>query len=208
MACCHFFGILACLLIGPTAMAQEAADARYPKIRSTAAGTVVVHTPQITKWTKFRELEGWLALEVAPTGSEQPAVGAVGFSASSDVDLEFRTVKLTDIRITKLVFPEATNPDQLAELVRSVVSTEAKTVPLDVILRGLPDEMMSKLRVKLRLEPPSILVATRPSALMLLDGKPVLQKIQDSALSYVANTDWHLCFNHNNNRWYVLNEQT
>jgi len=194
------------LLSGAIA-AKEVGDGQYPKIRTTAAGTVVIHTPQITKWTKFRELEGWLALEVSRAGAEQPLVGSVGFSALSDVDLQHRTVDLTEIRVTQVVFPEATDPQRLDDLVRSMVTSEARTVPLDVILHGLPKELMSDTRVKLRLEPPAIHMVTDPTVLLLLDGEPILEDIEGTSLAQVANTSAHLFFDHDGKRWYALNEQ-
>ena len=184
---------------------RPADDASYPKTLQTEAGIVVLHTPQITQWRRFRELEGWLALEVTPAGSQDPAIGAVSFAAHSTVDLERRTVTLNEIRIVDLVFPGSTQREQLVAITRAALSTRPKTVPLDVVLRGLPDEMVARIRDRFSNKPPAIHVATAPAVLMLIDGEPVLQAIDGTALAYVANTDWHLFFHRKKKRWYVLN---
>jgi hypothetical protein len=192
----------------PAPSPNDVDNASYPKTLQTAQGSVVVHTPQITQWRQFRELEGWLALEVTPVGSKNPAIGAVSFAAHSRVDLVRRTVQLSEIRVVELVFPDAAQQEQLAGIARAALSTKPKTVPLDVILRGLPDEMVAQIRERVSVTPPRIHVATSPTALMLIRGDPALQPIDGTELAFVANTDWHLFYHHKKKRWYVLNGQS
>ena len=57
-------------------------------------------------------------------------------------------------------------------------------------------------------EPPRIVVATKPSRLMLIDGPPALVEIPATSLSFVVNTDWTVFLDRRNQAWYVLDGES
>ena len=57
-------------------------------------------------------------------------------------------------------------------------------------------------------EPPRIVVATKPSRLMLIDGPPALVEIPATNLSFVVNTDWTVVLDRRSQAWFVLDGES
>ena len=58
----------------------------------------------------------------------------------------------------------------------------------------------------LNFDPPRIVVANRPTHLMLIDGPPARVPISGTGLEFVVNTDWTVFYSDERKAWYVLED--
>ena len=87
----------------------------FPRTLTNAAGTVVLHTPQIDTWTDYARIEGRLAVAVTPAEEESPVYGVAEFTADTDPNLELRVVAVenTEITVTSFPVPDVNRREQL-----------------------------------------------------------------------------------------------
>ena len=85
-------------------------------------------------------------------------------------------------------------------------------VPLDVLLRLLPDDFeipgQTVNAPVLNFDPPAIVVSEKPIKLLSIDKEPVKASIEGTDLEYVVNTNWNVFYYRPDEQWYVLNENT
>jgi len=105
-------------------------------------------------------------------------------------DKEKRTVRYTDIRVTKSRFPGST-PETEAKLA-SIIEKEAPKWDMDESL----DRLTASLQVvqkekayteKFNTNPPKIYVEKVPALLITIDGEPVLRKIEGTSIQMIIN---------------------
>jgi hypothetical protein len=58
----------------------------------------------------------------------------------------------------------------------------------------------------LNFNPPRIVVAEKPTRLMLIDGPPVRVSVESTRLEFVVNTDWTIFHDLDSRAWYVLDD--
>ena len=74
----------------------------WPREYSNEAGAkLVMYQPQVTNWEEAKHLEARLAIAFSAPGAETPSLGTFEVEAATQVDLETRLVKLTEITWSK-----------------------------------------------------------------------------------------------------------
>lgn len=167
---------------------------------------IVVYQPQIDKW-KDNRLEARAAVTASRPDSTQETFGIVTLSARTEVDKETRMVWLEDLKVTSAGFPGA-KPEQgdLAEAIRNSLPNWPKTVSLDHLLadlaiNGAQAEAQS---MPLKTDPPKIIFSQVPSALIVIDGEPVMKSVESSTrYTRVINTPALLLFDTSGPRYYL-----
>ena len=180
----------------------------YPRIIATDDGTVTVHHPQIETWEGFETMTGWIVIEVQRTGEERSWLGTYLVQGETDIDFEERLVVIHDITVKESKFPSGEPPEAALAMVYNAVSSRARTIPLDVFLRVLPEDFelpQQGMAPALKADPPAIFSSADPAELMIINGEPVLAAIEDTKLQFVVNTNWDLFYHTGKKRWYVLN---
>ncbi len=189
----------------PAKQAQvEHDEALFPRHLAGEAGTVIVHAPQIDRWPDHRKMEARVALEVTPQG--QPTLfGTAHLTASTEADLESRTVTLSNVTAERFVFTAGSSAaqEQAGALVRSLMQKQPQKVPLDLFLNYLQGEAKQH-AAALNMQPPPIFVAYGPAILVITNGKPVWAPIKESSLEFAVNTNWDLF--QAGTRWYLRNQ--
>jgi len=184
----------------------------YPRIEHFEQGSVQVDFPTLESWPGFRFLKAWLPVEVSLKGDNKPRVGSVYVQALTNINFEQRTVSISDLKVLKIRFSDADKSDTLTQLVSMAFQGRERTVPLDVLLRLLPEnfEIPGKAGVgsPLSFDPPVILVSETPLQLLSIDKEPVKAAIEGTELEYVVNTNWNVFYSAQDGRWYVLNDKT
>lgn len=182
----------------------------YPRIEHFEQGSVQVDFPTLESWPDFRILKAWLPVEIKLNEDSTPQVGSVYVQAKTDIDFNQRTVKISEARLLKIKFPGEDESGDLGRLVTRAFHERERTVPLDVLLRLLPEDFkipgQSSEAPKLNLEPPVILVSESPLQLLSIDKEPVRAPIVGTGLEYVVNTSWNVFYHARTGRWYVLND--
>lgn len=211
VACLSAFAILMSGL--PFAVAQEdevvdAADTvdpvSFPRTVESDAGVVVVHTPQIDSWQDFASIEARVAVEVTPTGEDDPVFGVAEFTAATDPNLELRVVAVENVTITVTSFPvpDEARRDQLDEIVRGAVQSKTHYIPIDVLLSYVAPDASVPEHEGLSFESPPIFYSSTPAVIVITDGEPLLAPIADTRLQYAVNTNWDL-FRYRDREWYL-----
>jgi len=184
----------------------------YPRVERFEEGTVRVDFPSLESWLDFRILRAWLPVEVTPEGAGKAEVGSAYVQARTRIDFDQRTVAITGLEVLSTEFPDDTSSATRDQLVSMAFKGRESIVPLDVLLRLLPDDFEiphhEADKVGLNFSPPTIVVSEKPLKLLSIDKKPVRAPIKGTQLEYVVNTDWDVFFYPPDGRWYVLNDTT
>ena len=219
--CVSFFGynaamnllIIASALWLPAialAQAQTSEDAwtsaRYPREVTTPAGTITIHVPQVDEWPDYDNIAGSAAIEAATNNMDKPALGTIHFEADTFSDLDERTVTLYNTKITQVRFQQTSDEQtvELEKLIRDGVAQTQQSMPLDVILQYLADDVIPTGSSGFSMAPPKIYFSTGDSRLLILDGAPILVPIENTKLKFVANTNWDLFYDSTETTWFLL----
>ena len=165
-------------------------DAWYPRTITGKNGTIVVQAPQIDTWVGFETLEAWVAFEIKRTDSATSYVGSVRFEATTDTDIAAREVLLHDFEILELSIKGLEEDSPEYRIAREGISALSRTIPLDLVLEYLPQDMPIGDDGDLNPEPPMIFVAERPAVLLSVAGEPIFVPVVTGDLQFVLNTNW------------------
>ena len=185
--------IMTTVTVGTTSFATEP---EWPLELDGPKGSVVIYQPQ-PELFEDNHLTARAAVAVYPEGSIDPVFGAVWFDAKLVSDRDERTLSIEEIDIPQVRFPGAT-PEQEAGLIKFLKEnfpTKGMTISQDRLMATLQViETEKKAAEDLENAPPIIIVTTKPSVLVVLDGKPELQALKDSKIMRVVNTPFIILF--------------
>ena len=121
----------------------------------------------------------------------EPIFGAAWIEARTTIDRDARVVSFSDIKVTRVRFPEAT-PDQeklLAAIIEDAAPKWDNTLDYDRYVASVAALGKSRGSVeKFRNDPPQILIEKTPAMLLLYDGEPRSLDIQGTKLKRIVNT--------------------
>ena len=183
----------------------------YPRIIETPDASITINMPDINSWENYEILTAWVAIEVKPMNSEDTWIGSIKFKAKSDIDFNERVVVLYDLEVIDQKFHDNIEPPRnIKEIARTAISLKPRSVPLDFLLRALPEDFKgTPLRpgpdTIIKSDPPQIYVSTKPAALMIINGEVLKAPIKDAELEFVVNTNWDLFYHKSNKSYYLLN---
>jgi hypothetical protein len=204
----RFTVLLTLVALAAAAPADSLADTAYPRQFESAAGAVTIEAPVIRDWTRFRVLSGFLPFRAMPSGGSATVSGQAHFETGTVIDFERRQVELVDTRIVSLETESGASPAGLEPLLVEAISAGGNRVSLDRVLQALPEDFEipaeAGVRQQLNFNPPRIVVSSRPTQLMLIDGPPSYVPIPSTGLEFVVNTDWDIFRSREENAWYLL----
>jgi hypothetical protein len=196
-------------LAAPAAFAETpAGSGALPWPRQIASGseTLTVYSPQIEKWDGI-QMEARAAVAVAHQASPQEDFGVIWLTAKTDVDRGSRIVALKDIQIARVSFPGTPEKaDLYTQILKSKIPREILTLSLDRFQANLAlTKAQSKPQApqQVKNDPPRVFFSTRLAMLVLVDGDPVLRKIDGSDLLRVINTWALILFDSAAGRYYL-----
>ncbi|HOD66099.1 MAG TPA: hypothetical protein PKM94_05340 [candidate division Zixibacteria bacterium] len=202
MRSCKLAGaaLLLAVLAWPLA-AQDAppVDGGWPRTFTTASdGEMTLFAPQVAAWENQERLVAFCAVSYLPAGATERRLGTIKIHAATEVSLEERLVRMTNLQIVESNFPGLPK-DQvrglLAELMASYADT-ARVIALDRLLAAIDKSQLGPGNLDgVKAEPPPLYVSTRPAVLVIFDGAPVWSPIKDNDLKFAVNTNWD-CFAH------------
>jgi hypothetical protein len=187
--------LLAALLVPSFARAQEE-DFGWPRQIVLSEGTITIYQPQ-PEDLKGNILTGRAATSFQKTGNSDPVFGVFWFEGRLDVDRDARTAVVSDVKIPRVRFPEATREQELVYIgvVEHVLPKWKQPISLDRLIASLAAvKEEKKSAVGLKNDPPKILLAESPSLLIVYDGEPALRNIPDSKLKRVVNTPFPVIY--------------
>ncbi len=182
-----FFTILALAL--PIAAEDEIQG--WPRVLEGKDFTITMYQPQLDTW-RDDDCEARAAVSIK-NGDKAPVFGAVWINARFEVDLDTRLVHFSEIVVPTVAFPESSEGEQkaLAAYLEREIPKWDMSFSLDRILPMLETaETNQTAAVQLKNTPPEIIVKHEPAVLVIIDGEPKLQDIEDSKLKRVVNTPY------------------
>jgi hypothetical protein len=195
-------GSILTLMFATIGLAQ---DPGWPRQKKSPAGRLVYYQPQVDEWRNHKELTFRMAFSLTPTGGKQ-AVGVVNIHADTDVNVDARTVLLSNPTITDTHFPslDAPTADRMDQLVRTFLPPNSSVViSLDRLVASL-EKTQSAPTVTVRNDPPAIFVSNKPAMLVQVDGEPVLADLKDTKMQFIVNTNWPIFFDKSQSRYYLF----
>ncbi|MBN1142295.1 MAG: hypothetical protein JXB25_10970 [Deltaproteobacteria bacterium] len=161
----------------------------WPRQFLAEKGKILVFQPQLESLAGNR-LKGRAAISFTPAGGE-PVFGAFWFEALLQTDRDSRTYRLESVKIPTVRFLEldAKKAQETARFLEKEIPKRGIHGSLDELVPAL--ELAKKERSaddEIKAEPPKILLRTRPSVLVLFDGKPAVRPAAGSDLRRAMNT--------------------
>ena len=180
----------ACLVALPLLPRDAAAqDSPWPYEIPTASGYVItLYQPQ-PEVLNDNLLTGRAAMSITPPNGA-PIFGALWFSARISADADTREAMLSEIRVTRVRWPDAT-AEQQGQFTVIVEGAFPEGLPIDMdrLSASLATaEREQQSLTDLKNDPPRIVVTDELSVLLLYDGAPQSRPIPDTDLEQVLNT--------------------
>ena len=162
----------------------------WPRTMRTAAATYSVYPPQLDSWDGYR-IAFHAAASVQAKGENEPSMfGVLEFEAATLTDKMARVVELQGLRIVKVTFPSA--PEREPELQRDFQSL---VPPKPVVALDRLEAQLAILGAEkkgqaqpVRNDPPRIVFAETPAALVYIDGEPAWRPVEKTSLERIINT--------------------
>jgi len=174
--------------------APQEAELDWPRSIETPEGTVVLYQPQPESFEGDRTTARF-ALSVGPTGSDERIFGVAWVEARVDTDRDARTVRIVDLEVTRVGFPDSTDDQEarLSALLEEEIPSWDIEFSLDRLLASLEALEPSRAAAEdLSSTPPIIMFSTEPKILVTIDGEPILQPVDGASLMRVVNTPFTL----------------
>ena len=188
--------LLVVLSMGPTSSATARADevpvpaGTFPKKRSVDGYAFLIHAPQIRSWPAFERFTASMAFALSAPGATQPAYGTATVTGGTVVDMTTRivTVQAPEVQSVKFMDPV---PAEYEGVVKRVVTRDVLEVPVDLFVSHLADDVLAgDLPAGFNTAPPPIIVRSKPTLLLFVNGKPVPAPVAESGLEVIVNANW------------------
>ena len=170
-------GFILLILCAITAHAEEFS---WPQQLTTDSGAeAIIYQPQIEAFSG-NSIEGRAAVSVKSDATNGvPVFGAIWFRAKIDTDRDARTALIRDMEVSDVRFADATDEQkqQLASYIENSIESSTFTFSVDQMLTDLQEGPAGSAEANFKHEAPEIVLSTEPALLVLIDGKPKLEKI-------------------------------
>src|SRR5262245_54982712 len=188
--------------------ALKGQDPGWPRQIAKNGVTLVYYQPQIDEWKNYTELLCRVAFSIRPP-SGQETLGVASLKAGTLVDKETRTAYIRDIQVTSVRFPslDAESAGHMEQIFRQLVPSGGEPISVDRLLADLEKGKTEASAVAVKTDPPKIFYSAKPAILLMVDGKPVLTKIEKTDLEYVVNTNWNLIFDKDKKTYYLAHQK-
>jgi hypothetical protein len=174
----------------------------WPRQMDGDGGEIVLYQPQIESYSG-NVLSARAAVSLKPAGSDDVVFGAIWFEARMSTDLDNRTIWCENLKVTAAKFPtvEESRVQNVTRYLEQEIPRWEMVMDLDRFLAGVEDVSDADASVPLNMDPPEIIIASRPTVLVLIDGDPILADMEGFNLQYVANTPYFIA--KDGNRYYL-----
>jgi hypothetical protein len=194
---------------------QQVTANNWPREIESNEGIITIYQPEIESLNNNR-MESRSAVSVTTKDNPAPVFGAMWFDCRISTDLDERTVALLDLKVVAENFPDVEEPR--IEAIKSFVEKEVPkwemVMSLDEVLTSMDqDDPRSGESEDFNNEAPEIIFKTAPTALVLIDGDPIFERINKTNYDNVVNTPFFIVkdsktdkfFLKGGNSWYISN---
>jgi hypothetical protein len=179
----------------------------WPREFTSSQGKVVLYQPQPQKLEGNRVM-GVMAFSLVATGQKEPKFGAMNFDARLNIDRDTRTYALESLAIPNLKF-SGDNKDIDTAKIKAAIIKDLEgwdvTGSLDQLIAGIEEfNTDAKANQRFNNAPPTFIYRTSPHFLIMVDGDPKFQDIQNTSLRHLANTGYVILQNKADNKYYLF----
>ena len=175
----------------------------WPRTFTSGADTFTVYQPQVDKW-EGDQISVYCAVEVKAGKDAAARYGVVWLQGRTDVDKVNRLVTLDQVKITKVKFPLAHEKEaELTALLEKKLPGATKTISLDRLEAALDADNERIKGVAVKNDPPKVIISSKPSLLVLVDGEPQLRSVEGTDLQRVINTRSVILFETDKKQYYL-----
>jgi hypothetical protein len=212
LAALAMFGVFAFIsLRGPASLptpAQVAEDsgetALFPQQRAIEGYTLTIYAPQVRTWTAFERFTSTIAFALTPAGESVPRYGTATVAGDTVLDMDNRIVTIRSPQVTDVTFANPA-PAEYTAAVMDATTRRSLAVRLDLFLAYVADEALpAQSPAGFNMDPPPILVRSTETALLFIDGTPVMLAVPNTDLDLVVNANWPLLRHRKGHRYYLL----
>jgi hypothetical protein len=188
----------------------------WPRRFNSSAGAFVVYQPQPEE-LRGDKLTGRVAFSVQKKGEDNPTFGVLWFQSIVQIDRDAGTVNQRDFDVTLVHVPNLSADD--AADYEHLVEDEARHWDLSGSLQELQAGLAASAKERASIDslshrPPRIVFKYQRSLLVLYDGAPMLEPIDNSRLQRVSNTPFAVVYDPDHrfyylsgaNLWYVATD--
>ncbi|HXY24148.1 MAG TPA: hypothetical protein VEI73_05825 [Candidatus Acidoferrum sp.] len=167
---------------------RGAPEAGWPRSFTSGVNTFVIYQPQVDKWDE-NLVDLYCAVELKTANETAAKYGVVWIQARTEVDKVNRLVTLDQAKITNVKFPVAPDKEsELTALLGKKLPGTTRTISLDRLEAALEADSEAIKGVDVKNNPPKVIIASKPSLLVLIDGMPQMGDVPGTGLRSVINT--------------------
>lgn len=188
-------------IIGASILSAQTSETWSREI-ITPLGKIKVYQPEVeTLSENIMESRSTVVIEKE---GQKSIFGAVWFESSISTDLEERKVTFIDAEITASQFPKMNEGDieQIQKFIENDITNWDLEYSLDELLATIQLDK-SKIESGIKNTPPTILFTTTPTALILINGDPIFQDIENTDFKHVVNTPFLIVQDKSSNLFYL-----
>ena len=181
------------LILASTFFALDASwaqDLTWPQEISSDEGTLVIYQPQ-TEALEGNQLTARAALSIELAGKEDAIFGAMWFTSRIETDQDAGTATILDIKVTKVGWPDSKDAGEqrLMQIVEGAFPDHGLELSLARLSASLETaDIERKSLENLNDTPPEILFRDTLSVLLIFDGEPQFQEVENSPYERAVNT--------------------
>ncbi|MEO1081047.1 MAG: carbohydrate-binding family V/XII [Pseudomonadota bacterium] len=175
------------LFLSTVVLAQELS---WPQEIASEEGTLVIYQPQPEE-LEGNKLRARSAISIELKDAESPIFGAMWFESRIETDHDAGTATIIDIEVTKAGWPDSRDAGEqrLMRVVESAFPVHGLEISLERLSASLETANIERKSLEnLNNDPPKIVFRETLSVLLVFDGDPRFEKVEDSPYERAVNT--------------------
>ena len=173
---------------GGTLPAKLPTEQAWPRTFTSGNDKFDIYQPQLDRWDG-NQIHIYSAVELKVGKETAARYGVVWLHARTEVDKVNRLVTLDQIKVDEVKFPAAHEREsELVAILEKRLPNVTKTISLDRLEAELDQDDDAVKKVHVNNDPPKIIITSKPSVEVLIDGAPRLSAVQGTKLQRVINT--------------------
>lgn len=186
-------GLMVLAALGTLAAAMVTAEEvslAWPQEIVGNEGTLVIYQPQ-PEGLEGNRLQARAAISIELKNQDEPIFGAMWFTARIETDRDAGTARVLDIEVTKAGWPDSrdTGEQRLMQVVKNAFPVHGLDISLERLSASLETANIERRSLEnLNDEPPIIEFSESLAVLLLYDGKPQFEQVENSPYERAVNT--------------------
>lgn len=179
----------------------------WPKVITAPNGEITVYQPEPEN-LNGNIVSGRAAVAVKHKDSKRPTFGAIWITGTLEVDRETRTAVLSNIKIPNIRFSadiDSTVVTKISNLIEQEMPKWNLVISMDDLIATLNSNAGAS--DKFKNNAPEIIIAYKPSILVLINGKPILKPLQDNEeFEQIVNSPYFIIYDGKKKEYYIYSE--